>query len=780
MSSTRTKECGWRRVARCSAMIALLALAFSLMPLGAPGTAQAQPTVTSLKITPSSWEGWAIYDIVEFKVEPVWSDGVPDPDCTRAGSPPVWTTTYGWFEKEKTGLDAFTMAVPGSSISQDPNKLKYSSLTGPKVIWSTNLAGDMIAGGYGEGQVNVSYGGKTASANVKAKEPDANLIPPGYIGAYEVLSAKVKDNSEYGVNMFNGMFWGSWTLDWSYRTETYYNNQTNKVTALSQDLENYIRRWLRGEVPAKLPDNLLPPDTVCNNTFNPDWVLCRPEEVRPEDVWLVRPATYSPNPNFQELYREAPDPNCTYILIPAFFAPFGSRLVMEGDFPHCRFFDVQVSPPYDPRFPVWTGGQGNMDVPMVDADINPDPGHVNPFRVGANRNATNRHYHLYFNLEKGNPRDLNEAIAPGSMTPGNWRNSQNNTRVAGPFEDMGAGGKGAIGPGYLWLRYYVPDAGKGPLAGVALPKVWLELSTGEKFWIKHDMRVVRRRTNFPTPGVSTPARNPEWAWNSSFGWAKVFGGWLMYAEAIGKEICDNPENWLLELWMGGEWGVKSRIRDLDKCYSGRGADMPPPGCYEPYFTLCVYNNFLTRVMQMGSDKVLVITGKMPNIPKTRSGQATTQGGQARYLSFTVYGEAPDDAYEVGVMYANVCDEDIVLKNGWYTIVFSTAANRPANATAANGVTWVNYGTSLSDASIFLRWQSVVPEWDLPTYDPDENNLPWWNTAWSAAFYDKNQIGNNWAGKMGDYHPVLHYMTKSQFEAYGSNINPQTMGYTSGW
>lgn len=256
----------------------------------------------------------------------------------------------------------------------------------------------------------------------------------------------------------------------------------------------------------------------------------------------------------------------------------------------------------------------------------------------------------------------------------------------------------------------------------------------------------------------------------------------MYAEAVAREICIEPIYFLAKLWMGWDWGVKARVRDIDECYNGRGANMPAPGCYEPSFTLLAYNNYLGRIMSMGENKVLAITGKMPTTPKTRNGQSTMQGGQARYFSITRYGGAPDPAYFLGVMYASVNDEDIVLKDGWYTVVFSTEANRPANATAANGVTWVNWGPDLSSEtiSVIVRWMSVVPEWDLPNYDPDEINLPWSTTAWSAVNYNENLVGKNKPGKMGDYHPVLHYMTKSQFEAYGSNINPRTMGYTSGW
>ena len=62
------------------------------------------------------------------------------------------------------------------------------------------------------------------------------------------------------------------------------------------------------------------------------------------------------------------------------------------------FMDFQILEPFDPEFPT-TSGLGAPEVPIVDVDINPDPGHTNPYRKGANRNAKKRHYHLEFDLK---------------------------------------------------------------------------------------------------------------------------------------------------------------------------------------------------------------------------------------------------------------------------------------------------------------------------------------------------------------------------------------------
>lgn len=68
----------------------------------------------------------------------------------------------------------------------------------------------------------------------------------------------------------------------------------------------------------------------------------------------------------------------------------------------------------------------------------------------------------------------------------------------------------------------------------------------------------------------------------------------------------------------------------------------------------------------------------------------------------------------------------------------------------------------------IRWLSVIPEWHLPRFAPDEYNIPWRTGAWSQDEYDKTLVGENHPGIMGVYHPVVHYMTKKEFEALGDD------------
>ncbi len=145
--------------------------------------------------------------------------------------------------------------------------------------------------------------------------------------------------------------------------------------------------------------------------------------------------------------------------------PAGTKLLFEGDFPHCRMFDIQVGPPWSHEQPAIGDGSGIPEVPILDQDIEPDPGHVNPFRPGADRNAPNRHYHVTYELRDGNAVDWNpSAMRPPYRRPGNLR-----------YGGRRAGNKGDIDRGpYIFIRVYMPDHLE-PFAGVEPPVLGVQL-----------------------------------------------------------------------------------------------------------------------------------------------------------------------------------------------------------------------------------------------------------------------------------------------------------------
>jgi len=537
----------------------------------------------------------------------------------------------------------------------------------------------------------------------------------------------------------------------------YCNEANQRVKGLSDKLEDYIRRWLRGEVPAKLPKGLLPEYIDTSKTKN--WTLMRPEDIDPEKQWIVIPC-HAIDPEFKKLYMLGSDSHVTYGKL-IFIAPIGSKLLIEGDFPHARYMNYEILEPFDPEHPA-TGTMGETpEIPLVDADIEPDIGHTNPFRFGANRNAEKRHYHLTFELQAGNAVSLN----PKAMIRPAYRAS-GNTRVGGPFGFAGPWGDNVLTPSLLWLRIYAPDKNRDVFGGVSLPKAVLQLKTGERFWLQPDFSVASERANMQVAAGFEAPKEPFSAIGPQHGWFKIFGLALVRAE----------NNGYLQSEMRGNEPVgktKEKIRRMFLLLFNRGADAAPPGNYEGSATACKNNNFLTRMFQLGSGKVYVITGKLPRFPETRNGESIMTGGDVRYWSISQYGKGEGDVYETAVNYGSLMDDEIIIdENREYIIVYSTPENRPKNATPENGITWANWGPR-SRQTITIRWMSVIPEWHLPQYAPDENNIPWKTGAWSSVEYDDTLVGKNEPGIMGPYHPVIYYMSREEFEALGNKpLKPQ--------
>jgi hypothetical protein len=86
-------------------------------------------------------------------------------------------------------------------------------------------------------------------------------------------------------------------------------------------------------------------------------------------------------------------------------------------------------------------------------------------------------------------------------------------------------------------------------------------------------------------------------------------------------------------------------------------------------------------------------------------------------------------------------------DGWYTIVASTAADRPANATIDQGVAWLEWGSTTHDMLLILR--NMLP---AATFDHDVFEVAPGQPASSA---------------MGDYTPLTATCDRATFEAGGA-------------
>jgi hypothetical protein len=391
----------------------------------------------------------------------------------------------------------------------------------------------------------------------------------------------------------------------------------------------------------------------------------------------------------------APDPYCTYSLC-MYTGPVGAKMVIEGEFPHCRYFDIQISPPLDPTFPL-TDGIGAPEVPIVDVNIDPLPGNVNPFRPGEDRNAPNRRYRYECELSVGNAYDLNPEVLEAPY----YRAPMSKMRKVGCFNYSGYMGDGRLLPCVIWMRYYLPDEGAGPLGGMPLPKVHFELPSGEKYWLQPDWGLSSMRVDTVIEAQETPAVDPAPFIGPNMGWLKLYGLHLIYVEVFALRAMGL-------FGKGSPQQMQKLVPEWDRVLWGRGPDVPKPGCYEISATTCTNINYLGRIMSLGKGKVAVIAGKMPTFPKTRHGESTMEPAQVRYWSFTRLHETPDFTYP-GISLGQLHDEEVILDDDRrYVIAFSRKEDRPVNAVPEAGVTWQNWGPDAVQYFL-IRWLSVAPE-----------------------------------------------------------------------
>jgi hypothetical protein len=120
------------------------------------------------------------------------------------------------------------------------------------------------------------------------------------------------------------------------------------------------------------------------------------------------------------------------------------------------------------------------------------------------------------------------------------------------------------------------------------------------------------------------------------------------------------------------------------------------------------------------------------------------------------------------------DEIITDSDGWYVIVYSRREDRPANARTECGVTWQDFGPETQQV-LQIRWTSVMPDDYLPEYAPTQNNIPWETGEWSSPDWDPDIMNrNDQNGFMKEYQPLIHYMTREEFERLGDHVRPETV------
>lgn len=527
-----------------------------------------------------------------------------------------------------------------------------------------------------------------------------------------------------------------------------------EAQGISDRLDRYVNLWLDGKVPAELPDSVIPGGI--DRVRFPKLVLVHPDSIAPEQQWGVRPAKpIDP----AALVGFFPDPNATYLVIFNAFLPFGHRAVIEGEYPYARFMSAQFTPPFGGTAYRYGNYGGVGEVGYLDADIPPKKGHRNPFRQGVSRQVENRSYRIVFESAIGFSHELNNGYRPPDYRVTDSICYGSGIQCHGPWgEDSKFGhGRGIWDMGEIWLRYYAIDHGRGPLGGVDLPRVRYETSDGRAYFIACDLNVIEQQSN-PTAKLRSFKGNkgPDYRLHGPYiGWNKQFDIFMIIAEGLGLALDKTEPN------------HKAYIRDLQLGVTGRGEKQAAPDYFEPHATGCLYAKYLVTGMRVGKEHVFVLTGKLPSFPDTRSGAPFLDSAQCRYWSIIGYDSEFPFAEIPGLAVSSVMDDEVITdENGHYIIVFSSEDDRPENATAENGVTWVNARTA-GTQTLTLRWFDIGGEWTMPLA-PNEVNLPWHKAGFTASEYDPWLTGvNSHNGLMKDYLPKRHYLSKADFEALGN-------------
>ena len=151
------------------------------------------------------------------------------------------------------------------------------------------------------------------------------------------------------------------------------------------------------------------------------------------------------------------------------------------------------------------------------------------------------------------------------------------------------------------------------------------------------------------------------------------------------------------------------------------------------------NAYVYAQLTHGYGNLAVVRGQLPTFPATYQHEPTMGTGQLRYWSV-----CSNDAISER-FYGCLSDDEVATDaNGYYTIVVSTAAARPANATRACGVSWLPWGPG---SSTLLLMRNMLP---APSF---------------AQAIQHAQIGTE-QQTMGPYYPATTYMSTAAFASRG--------------
>ncbi len=386
------------------------------------------------------------------------------------------------------------------------------------------------------------------------------------------------------------------------------------------------------------------------------------------------------------------EPTVTNTLYPDEFASYwvtaipavpGMTLTIRGKFPYARYLS----------FTSYNVGLQSADG-LNDTRIAPDRGSVNPFLPGARRYDDQRTYtvQVVFGQRPASP-------APNTL-----------------YTTNEAGNK--TGPMFIVaLRVYRPDRGLDNTGGVGLPSVTV-VPPGAP---------ARQLPTCPYPGPITSSAN-----------ARVAEAGVPLPGAAPAPGTDPPT------WHRYYSALVSLTQLADNGLSGTAIGdglQPATTAVVPQGGLLDNpdNAYVFTTMNPSYGETLVVRARLPRTPRTYPHADRMPASQLRYWSLCTYETAGQRYYRC------VMDDGVATdRQGHYTVVVSSGARRPRNATPGCGISWLPAGPA-PETLLIVR-----------------NMLP------SAGFRQAIQhapFGGE-AAALGEYYPAARYASVAEVEALG--------------
>jgi len=469
-----------------------------------------------------------------------------------------------------------------------------------------------------------------------------------------------------------------------------------------------------------------------------------------------------------------PDGGAQYVN--AYFRrPAGSRLLLRGKYPHARYSSLIT---YDINGAALDG--------VADYQIRPDDGSKNPFLFGASRTVPDdqRDWTVEV-LDEVNP-NLNVKVRYGEPEKDAiyGRSEISYEEVNGERFYLQT----------ILYRVYIPDEGYDSNGGVDYPEPELILEDGTRltgqalcdatdseakevggtrfppiqalFVPQGTYQSLRYPNLLSEPCEALVTQPPELGGNGCpTPWAGPEVPAAAPQQPKGTPLLQTPRE--VPAYFPAQrdpvWRAQFDRRNLLQLYTG---DDAPGAAYDPVagsggggFYPNIHNQYVRTAVNRSFGDVLVVVGKLPTSPTTYHGDETFGDAdtsyQVRYTSLCM-----NESFRSTRVMDCLFDEELpVDADGYYTAVFSSRKDRPANAKKACGVGWAEWKTT-GDGAGYMDDDLVDPDFGMLQI---RNMLA--DPSFSNATFNVVKAGTE-EEVMEEYLPTLTYMSRTQFQRGG--------------